>query len=173
MKPEQIQFIAPPGHLQEIGLVTTCWSKLEWLIEELVWQLAGIDDSLVAWTLTAETGIRMQFQTLLALAGLKISGSAQETHLKEIEKRVMSGYKGEISLRAERNTIVHAYWSAGDPPAAFLSSVKARGRLNFDIRMMRDTEIHQIAEKIFAVVSELDEIQNELTSMGYLHPHDA
>ncbi len=173
MEPRHIQFIAPPAHLQAIGLVAACSSKVEWLVEETIWQLANIEDSLDAHILTAELSLRARFDALLALAELKIRNSPQEERLQIIQKRMVSGYKGQPSLSSERNKIIHAYWSAGDEPTAFASNIKARGKLNFDIRAMSEPEIRRIAEKLFSVAIEIDEIQRELTDLGFHQPGTA
>ncbi len=171
MEPQHIQFIAPPGHLQAIGLIATCWSKLEWLVEEVIWQLGGLDDSFSAHILTAELGIRTRFDTMLALADYKINDTPQEAELQQIQKRVVSGLHGKPSLSSERNRVIHAYWSAGEGPLAFSSSIKARGKLRFDIKMMSESELLDIAKSVFAEVIRLDQIQEDLAAMGFTHPN--
>ncbi|MCZ6861360.1 MAG: hypothetical protein O7I42_13980 [Alphaproteobacteria bacterium] len=156
MQPEHIKFIASPGHLQAIGLVTTCWSKFEWLVEELIWRLARIENGLVGHVLTAELGIQTRLNVLLSLADITIRDSEQETRLRTIQKRVVSGYMGKPSIASERNRIVHAYWSASDDKLAFASNVKAKGRLSFDIKNMKVTDLNNTAQRIFSVAIELD-----------------
>jgi hypothetical protein len=139
--------IASPNHLQAIGLVATYWSKMEWLTEELIWRLSGLDDSLTGHALTAELGVRTRFDVLLTLAGLKIRKTEQESRLKAIQKRVISGYEGQPSLSSERNRIIHAYWSDAGGQSAFASKIKARGKLSFDLRTMTASEIYDVAQK--------------------------
>ena len=69
--------------------------------------------------------------------------------------------------------MIHAFWSEGDEPSVFASNIKARSKLNFDIRHMSGAEINRIANDIFTVVIELAGLATELSKMGYHHPHDA
>jgi hypothetical protein len=170
MRPDEINFLAPPGHLQAIGLVAASWSKLEWLVEELIWQLAGIMDSLWGRAITSDLGIRARFDALLSLADVRIPDTEEEKKLQALQKRIVSGVGGKPSLSSLRNKVIHAYWSDLDGPRAFATNVSARGKLKFDIRPMEESEIRGIAEAIFLTVIELDRIQNELRAAGFRDP---
>ena len=142
-------------HLQAIGRVVIEWSRLEWLVEDAVHRLAGLDDD-TGRMLTTHMPLDKRFDALLSLVDAAYSDSSTLRALKHINKDIRSEREGKASLLAQRNWIIHSHWeSLKDRKLAFVDLFRSRGRLKIRREILRAEDVDQIAEKISAVSERL------------------
>ncbi len=161
--------------LEGIGLVVVSWSALETAVEELVWILAGFNNFIPAHIITAEMKINQRLDAVLALAqGLVPHSSETYKRLVELNRSIRDDIGGVKSLQSKRNRVVHAFWGGmGDNEVAFTAHIKARRKLDFDIRPMRRDDLLAIASDISAATERARELAVELRESDMVWPDGA
>jgi hypothetical protein len=97
-------------HLQdfhaEIGRIASVWAMLEFRMDQLIWHLAGLEQTTGACLTTQMNGTTPRLRALKAL--LELRGSAPEL-LKQLNK-----FTGDIvAPQEDRNRAVHDPWFVG------------------------------------------------------------
>ena len=104
------------AHNKAIGYVTSEWSYVEFTLEKLIWQVAGLDPkigSCFTVNIKSETSINV----LQSLADQKLPVPKLRKELKDLVKELRN-------LRKQRNSIVHALWIRPEP----IAQLTKRGR---------------------------------------------
>ena len=179
----------------EVGRITAVWAMLEWTMDRLIWDLAGVEQMLGACITTQLNGPTPRLRTIKALAALL---GAPDTTLTKINKfgRTI------ITPQEERNRAVHDAWFVGmkTKNVSKMTVAVVDNRLTFaqqvttveslketlrkskmvltefnvlveDIRASVQPSSPEIQRRLFQRVSPLDERKLGPDSSPQLHPH--
>jgi hypothetical protein len=109
------------SHLNGIGLVASEWSYTEMVLEQLIWQVAGLDNER-GYSITTHLGSETKINMLEALAVNRLPEPNLKTELKSCIDKLRL-------LRTDRNNIVHSIWlnPKNDPVSGLLLLGKQKG----------------------------------------------
>jgi hypothetical protein len=155
------------NHERLIGRVVVAWSKLEGAMEDLIWQLLGLD---------IEQG-RVITSRLDAVAKIRMIRSLGEPALTEPQWLSLSETMARIDiLREDRNTILHGTWGRDPAGVPFAISLRftplAPDQVvseSFPDRRMREI-CHNIDASKFRLRRLMIELRSSPNKSDELHP---
>jgi hypothetical protein len=142
-------------HLAAIGLVAARWSQLELIIDlkSILFARVSVETGIC---FTAQiSGVARKFDAFISLAKLK---GADESSCKKLKK-----FHEKVTAVAERrNRIVHDVWDFDNPLVPNRLEATARKQLRF-MKIEHSTgDVLRVAEDIYKVMTEFEEITAEL-----------
>jgi hypothetical protein len=154
------------AHHKAIGKVTSEWPYIDYLLERLIWEVAGVN-SATGRRITTHIGPELRIDILESLTDLKLSDKTLKKELKAIVKELRD-------LKGKRNNIVHALWlSEGPLPKTaksrpkkkpYAAKVTARGVLKITKTTYTAKEIDNIASEISKLSDRMMNLSSKVTS---------
>lgn len=138
-------------HLRGIGLITAEWSRLENILEMLIWLLAKLDFGLGPIVTTHMT-FPLRMNVLRTLCHKTYADSSTHEEAKILIKRIEAS-------KVQRDRIAHAHWhKPGRKKASvFATQVKARKELLFISEDMSIADLEEIAENITELIYDISD----------------
>ena len=147
----------PPEHsfYANIGRVAAEWARLEHILDLIIWELSGLNQTEGSCITGVLLGHLARFNAILALASSK--GFSKEL-LNRIKAR--SDRTGEVAKR--RHRFVHDAWytEGGDHAAQFRSFSAKDGK--FGIHDVTAADAHETIEAIQEEVRKVETLRNEI-----------
>lgn len=154
-----LPFDLPDGYYCRIGEIAARWSRVELLLQELVWAVMGLapkDGRL----LTAEQGAKDNFQTFKGLVRQSMPGRFPAAELEDIA--------GEVHrLMAQRNNIVHGVFghAAGRPDVLeLLYAQRRRDKVVMHAEPKPAGDLERVGADVAALQRALEELRARLES---------
>lgn len=153
-------------HLKAIGLVAAEWSYTEVFLEQLIWEVASLEDFGSAITTHISSENRLDI-----LASVTDLISLDES----VKNRIYSLIATIKELRPLRNNIVHSVWLTNtyevdgkyikDMVAPKATKTKARGKVVTSKTPTTAKEISDLAVKIGTLALDLYHLQKEIEAL--------
>ena len=152
------------SHLKAIGLVAAEWSYTELCLENLIWEVAGINQR-HGHAITTHIPSETRINILQALADAIAMKDELNAELNSLLGRLRE-------IRTKRNNIVHSLWISSKPipiftlaelmskkrrrkPTPFSIKFSARGKLVIKNTLMKPKDVLAVAQEITALVTDM------------------
>jgi len=152
-------------HHAAIGGITLVWTHLENHLQQILWQIAGLDGT-TGRAITQHMSFRALVEAILTVAN-------EVQHFEAIASDLDALLRRTNQLRLKRNEIVHALWgiivgSDGpleiNPQAGEVTGLVIKAHGNLKTKMIRTT-IGEIDD----IIEEIKEHHNELAEFAKKH----
>jgi hypothetical protein len=143
----------------EVGRIAAVWAMMEWTMDRLIWDLAGVEQQLGACMTTQLNGPTPRLRTIKALAALL--GAPQST-LTKINKfgRTM------IAPQEERNRAIHDAWFVGMQTKVVHKMTVATidNRLTFEQKQSTVASLRETFDRSKKILMEFNSLVAEIRS---------
>jgi hypothetical protein len=145
------------GFFPEVGRIAAVWGMLEWRMDTLIWDLAGVEQRLGACITSQLNGHAPRIRTITALAAML---EVPEAVLKKI--RTFGNTLREP--QEERNRIIHDAWFVGmlDKSVNKMTVAMGSKKLTFEQRPVTVDSLRETLRKSQAHLQEFNVLQQEI-----------
>jgi hypothetical protein len=144
----------PDNFTKRIGQIAADWGALEFQINEMIWNLAAVFPVLGACITAQIYNVNGRLDALIALLRARQASEELISRVHKFQEKVR-----EASER--RNRIIHDAWTVVGAET-FRLEVTARGKLNFDLVKIMDTDLAKNQADIRMWVDRFGEICNQI-----------
>ncbi len=144
----------------EVGRIVACWAMLEWNMDRIIWDLAGVEQPLGACITAQLSGPTPRLRVIKALVALL---EAPPELLTKINK-----FGSELQVPQEaRNRAVHDAWFVGYKSKKVMKQVVAviNNRLEFKQQVMNVDELRATYEISKGIVKKFNTLVTEIRSL--------
>ena len=142
----------------EIGRIASVWSMLEFNIDQLIWKLLDVEQTLGACITTQIMGIAPRIRSLKAL--LEVFRAP-----KHFIKKINKFSDKIIPMQEERNRLIHDPWFINNERPVQIRKAIIKNEIVYKTLVIDVEKIKEIYNKTLALLKEfngyINEIQNE------------
>jgi hypothetical protein len=125
-----------------IGRVVASWAILEHEIDQLIWELAGLEKEQGACITSQLTSVARRIDALVSLARLRKIGAPTIAKFNKFRQRAGA-------LAEKRNRVAHDPWHYGfDSKSHYRLQITAKSTLDFTYKPMTEDDIKNIVAEI-------------------------
>lgn len=154
--------VIPYEYASEIAYIVSYWAQLEYDLDLIIWDLAGLYDSpKIAACLTAQySTVAHRFNALISIARLRGVPEFEIGKLNKFKERV-------LALADRRNRVVHDPWltsvdyinpTGHSTGKTYRLQKTARARLEYAYKPISVEELKALKDEIIAALGEFSEI---------------
>jgi hypothetical protein len=163
--------VIPYDFASEIAYIISGWARLEYEIDALIWELAGLyDDPDIGACLTAQfSNLGARFNALIALARLK---GIAELNISKLNKFKESAN----GIADRRNRVAHDPWLAAyddkleKPKEVYRLQKTARGHLQHLYKSVSLDELRNLKNEIETAISRFGDLKHMIFRILYSSP---
>jgi hypothetical protein len=155
---DEVQRLLSP-YYEYVGRIAGEWASLEFKMDLLIWQLAGVVHSAGACITSQLNGINVRLRILTALVRLR---TKSDSLIKKISKFEASVFP----VLEQRNRIVHDWWGVSGETKEVLQMRVALVAKSLDLRLKATSldELRNVHRQVMACWKRFDELESAIAS---------
>lgn len=139
-----------------IARAISAWARLEYEIDEMIWELARLEPEIGACLTAQFQNVSTRFHALISLARLQ---NVSEHHITMLNR-----FAGKANdLATERNRIVHDPWVFGHKTKKLYRLQKtARAKLDYSYKLVTEVELNALEARVVSTMDQFLDLRREI-----------
>lgn len=151
-------------HAAAIARAISAWAKIEFEIDEFIWQLAQLEPNVGACLTTQFPGVVARMNALISLARQQKVNKARIGRLNKFKTLA-------TALADERNRLVHDPWLFGyNSKKLYRLHKTAREHLEYEYKVVTEAELTALEARMSGALDRLRDLRREILHAFWSSP---